>query len=49
MADEQIKKKEIESALAKIPDGDFFGNLKGPAGGFGLPQPTHPQTIGKRG
>ena len=28
MTDEQIKKKEIESALAKIPDGDFLETSK---------------------
>ena len=37
MTDEQIKKKEIESALAKIPASDFLGNHKGVTGGFGLP------------
>ena len=28
MTDEQIKKKEIESALAKIPDSDFLETTK---------------------
>ena len=37
MNNEEIKKKEeIESALAAIAVGDFFGNLKGAASGFGL-------------
>ena len=48
MTDEQIKKREIESALAKIPGGDFLETAKAPAGGFGLPQPTHTQPIRKR-
>ena len=37
MNNEEIRKKEeIEFALAAMIDDDFFGNLKGPVGGFGL-------------
>ena len=37
MTDEQIKKKEIESASGENTRQRFFGNHKGVTGGFGLP------------
>ena len=46
MTDAQIKKREIESALAKIRTGDFFGSAQNLLAVSGLPQPTHAQTIG---
>ena len=48
MTNEQIKKKEIESALARIPDSDFLETTKDLLAVLGYHSQRTPQPIGKR-